>query len=70
MIADFPPDQGIDWPPPEVLIERAQMVSAILAYLRGTEHDTWIGTGDAALRRVIRHWLALRWAYRKGRVQS
>lgn len=70
MIAEFPPGRGFEWPPAEVLVERAQMVSAIHAYLRRAEHDTWAGTDDAMLRRVIRRLLALRWAYRQGRVTS
>ena len=70
MIAEIPPDQSFDWPAPEVLIERAQLCAARHAYMRGHERDTWAGVDDASLRRVVRRLLALRWAYREGRVTS
>ena len=70
MIAEFPPDQEAGLAPDDVLVERARVLSAVHAYLRHAEHDTWSGVDDTGLRLVIRRLLALRWAYRQGRVTS
>ena len=53
-----------------VLVERARVLAAVHEYLRHAERETWSGVDDAGLRRAIRRWLALRWAYRQGRVTS